>query len=77
MGAKSQTKESIRAAADKAGIGGNIKFLGTITDNQELGAIYRASNVHVFPVRIIPGDPEGFGINVLNEIIVAMHSQDG
>lgn len=60
--AEVQTKESIVAAAEQAGIAANLKFLGTITDFTELGAIYRASNVHIFPVREIPGDPEGFGM---------------
>lgn len=60
--AQAQTPESIQAAADAAGVGGNIRFMGVITDYQELGRIYRASDVHVFPVRDIPGDPEGFGM---------------
>lgn len=60
--AEAQTPESIQAAAEAAGVGGHLLFLGTITDYAELGAIYRASDVHVFPVRHIPGDPEGFGM---------------
>lgn len=60
--AEAQTPESIRAAAEAAGVGGHLLFLGTITDYAELGTIYRASDVHVFPVRQIPGDPEGFGM---------------
>jgi len=60
--AEAQTPESIRAAAEAAGVDGHLLFLGTITDYAELGTIYRASDVHVFPVRQIPGDPEGFGM---------------
>jgi phosphatidylinositol alpha-1,6-mannosyltransferase len=60
--AQAQTPKSIQAAADAAGVGEHIRFLGTITDYAELGAIYRAADVHVFPVREIAGDPEGFGM---------------
>lgn len=60
--AKAQTPASIQAAADAAGVGDHLRFLGVITDYIELGKIYRASDVHVFPVRSIPGDPEGFGM---------------
>lgn len=60
--AEAQTPASIRAAAQAHGLGDNLLFLGTITDYAELGAIYRACNVHAFPVRTIPGDPEGFGM---------------
>jgi phosphatidylinositol alpha-1,6-mannosyltransferase len=60
--AQTQTPESIRAVAEQAGMADNLRFLGTITDYQELGAVYRAADVHVFPVREIPGDPEGFGM---------------
>ncbi|MFT4177976.1 MAG: glycosyltransferase family 4 protein [Thermomonas sp.] len=60
--AEAQTPQSIQAAADAAGVGGNIRFLGVITDYQALGDIYRACDVHVFPVRELPGDPEGFGM---------------
>jgi phosphatidylinositol alpha-1,6-mannosyltransferase len=60
--AEAQTPQSIQAAADAAGVGEHLKFLGTITDYEELGSIYRLADVHVFPVREIPGDPEGFGM---------------
>jgi phosphatidylinositol alpha-1,6-mannosyltransferase len=60
--AEAQTPQSIQVAADAAGVGEHLKFLGTITDYAKLGSIYRASDVHVFPVREIPGDPEGFGM---------------
>lgn len=60
--AQAQTPESIQHAADIAGVGQRVRFLGVITDYAELGEIYRAADVHVFPVREIPGDPEGFGM---------------
>lgn len=59
--AQAQTPESIRTAAEQAGVGDHLRFLGLITD-LELGVVYRAANVHVFPVREIAGDPEGFGM---------------
>lgn len=60
--AQAQSPASIQAAADAAGVGRCLKFLGVITDYAELGVVYRACDVHVFPVREIPGDPEGFGM---------------
>jgi len=60
--AQAQTPDSVRAVASEVGLAGNLLFLGTITDYKELGTIYRAADVHVFPVREIPGDPEGFGM---------------
>ncbi|GAB3026847.1 hypothetical protein GCM10027285_06180 [Oleiagrimonas citrea] len=60
--AKSQSVESIRELAARLGLESNLRFLGVITDRQELSAAYRAADVHVFPVREIPGDPEGFGM---------------
>lgn len=60
--AAAQAPESIQAAAKREGVGDNVRFLGTITDYAELGAAYRAADVHVFPVRHIVGDPEGFGM---------------
>jgi phosphatidyl-myo-inositol dimannoside synthase len=57
-----QTKSSIQAAADEIGIGSHIKFLGVITDRELLSVVYRAADLHVFPVREIDGDPEGFGM---------------
>lgn len=62
LGAGIQTIESIQAAAAKAGVGANILFLGVITEPTELATAYEAADVHVFPVRHIPDDPEGFGM---------------
>lgn len=57
-----QTRESIQATADAAGIGQHLRFLGVITDPTELACAYECSALHVFPVRHLPGDPEGFGM---------------
>ena len=57
-----QTRASIQAMADAAGIGQNLRFLGVITDPQELACAYESASLHIFPVRHLPGDPEGFGM---------------
>jgi phosphatidylinositol alpha-1,6-mannosyltransferase len=62
LGAGIQTVESIQAQAEQSGVAGHIKFLGVITDKTLLATVYEASDVHVFPVRHIPNDPEGFGM---------------
>lgn len=59
--AEGQSRESIQAIADSRGVGRNIRFLGLISDS-ELEALYRAADLHVFPVQHIPNDPEGFGM---------------
>jgi phosphatidyl-myo-inositol dimannoside synthase len=60
--AQVQTVESIRLAAKQAGVAENLDFLGVITDRDQLTAIYETADIHVFPVRDIPNDPEGFGM---------------
>src|SRR5690554_2872774 len=62
LGAGIQTVESIQTQAAKSGVAENIKFLGVITDKTLLATAYEAADVHVFPVRHIPDDPEGFGM---------------
>lgn len=59
--ARAQSRESIQAAADAAGVGSSLRFIGKVSDT-ELSAAYHAADAHVFPVREIPGDPEGFGM---------------
>jgi len=56
-----QTPDSIQAAADVAGTGAQLHFLGTRI-GRDLADAYSAADVHVFPVRHIPDDPEGFGM---------------
>lgn len=62
LGAGIQTIESIQAQAERSGVAGHIRFLGVITDQRLLATAYEAAQVHVFPVRHIPDDPEGFGM---------------
>lgn len=57
-----QTRSSIQTTADAAGIGQHVRFLGVITDPSELACAYESATLHVFPVRNIPADPEGFGM---------------
>lgn len=59
--AEAQTPQAIQAAAAAAGVGERLRFLGKISD-QELADAYFAADVHVFPVRDLPDDPEGFGM---------------
>lgn len=58
---RGQSPESIQLAADQAGVGKHIRLLGNI-DEASLIDAYAGADVHVFPVRDIPGDPEGFGM---------------
>lgn len=62
LGAGIQSVESIQAQAKQNGVAGHIRFLGVITDKNLLATAYEAADVHVFPVRDIPDDPEGFGM---------------
>lgn len=57
-----QSRDSIQAAADAVGVGRHLHFLGVITDPQALACAYESAALHVFPVRELPGDPEGFGM---------------
>lgn len=57
-----QTRSSIQAAADTAGVGQHVRFLGVITKPSELACAYESATLHIFPVRSIPADPEGFGM---------------
>lgn len=62
LGASIQTIESIQAQAEHCGVVDHIRFLGVITDKVLLATAYEAADVHVFPIRHIPDDPEGFGM---------------
>lgn len=57
-----QTRASIEAAAQAAGVGAHVRFLGVITEAAALACAYESASVHVFPVRQLAGDPEGFGM---------------
>lgn len=60
--AEAQTPEKIQETANANGVGNNIKFIGVITNREILSAAYWSASVHVFPVKHIEGDPEGFGM---------------
>lgn len=62
LGAGMQTQEEIIVAARLNHIEDHIKFLGVVTDREELSTIYEVVDLHIFPVRHIPDDPEGFGM---------------
>lgn len=57
-----QSKELILATAEKHKLKSNIIFTGNITDNTMLSSFYYLADLHVFPVKNIPSDPEGFGM---------------
>lgn len=59
--AESQSPASILAAADSQRIGGHLRFLGKVS-NEELDILYAIADAHVFPVQAISNDPEGFGM---------------
>ena len=59
--AQAQTPQSIQAAADAAGVGMRLRFLGSQSDS-ELADAYRGADLLVFPIRELPGDIEGFGM---------------
>jgi len=58
-------RERILAAARDAGVGKkNLHFYGRC-EEATLGAVYQAANLHIFPVRDLPDDVEGFGMVAL------------
>jgi phosphatidylinositol alpha-1,6-mannosyltransferase len=59
--AESQTVESIQQAVAQVGLAQHLRFLGKVSD-QELADAYAGADVHVFPIRNLPDDQEGFGM---------------
>ena len=53
--------ERIRMRAAQLGLERNLRFIGP-QDDVTLANAYFAADVHVFPVRDVPGDVEGFGM---------------
>lgn len=51
----------VTEVARRLGMDGHIRFLGPVNEG-ELRAAYEASDLHLFPVRDLPGDVEGFGM---------------
>lgn len=61
LSAEAQTPRCILEAAQQAGVAGHVKMLGVV-DDATLDAAFDCSSVHIFPIRHVPGDPEGFGM---------------
>ncbi|WP_228198889.1 glycosyltransferase family 4 protein [Acinetobacter cumulans] len=59
---KLQSKELILTTAKKHKIDKNILFVGNISDDKILSSWYYLANSHIFPVKHMPDDPEGFGM---------------
>lgn len=59
--AKEVSPGTVLQAARKANVEKNIKFIGAI-DERNLALAFQTSSTHIFPIREISGDPEGFGM---------------
>ncbi|WP_252512771.1 glycosyltransferase family 4 protein [Acinetobacter brisouii] len=57
-----QSKELILSTAEKHNLTDRIIFTGNIQDDDVLASFYYLADLHVFPVKHIPHDPEGFGM---------------
>ncbi|WP_374252044.1 glycosyltransferase family 4 protein [Acinetobacter brisouii] len=57
-----QSKELILSTAEKHNLTDKIIFTGNIQDDDVLASFYYLADLHVFPVKHIPHDPEGFGM---------------
>ncbi|MHA3062249.1 glycosyltransferase family 4 protein [Acinetobacter sp. ANC 4641] len=57
-----QSKEMILTTAKKHNLMNNIIFTGNIQNDDMLASFYYLADLHVFPVKHIPHDPEGFGM---------------
>ncbi|GAB6049862.1 glycosyltransferase family 4 protein [Hydrogenophilus islandicus] len=61
LAATAEPPETILRAAEQANVGNHVRWLGP-RFGSDLSAAFFAADVHVFPVRDLPGDPEGFGM---------------
>jgi phosphatidylinositol alpha-1,6-mannosyltransferase len=61
LAAQIETPEEILSTARSAGIEKNVRWLGP-RFGEALTNAYLAADVHVFPVRELSNDPEGFGM---------------
>lgn len=59
--ARAQTPDSILENARRLGLEHNLRFTGPLV-GAALDEAWYAADVHVFPVRELPNDPEGFGM---------------
>lgn len=57
-----QSKALILETAAQYHITEHILFVGNISDDHVLSSWYYLADLHVFPVKHIPDDPEGFGM---------------
>lgn len=57
-----QSKKEIIKTAKRLGIENHILFIGNITNDEILSSWYYLADIHIFPVKSIPEDPEGFGM---------------
>jgi len=57
-----QSKELIVSTARKHNIENSIIFTGNISDDGVLSSFYYLADLHIFPVKHILEDPEGFGM---------------
>lgn len=58
---KFQSKDHILSVAEELNISRNILFTGAINED-DLSSFFYLANIHIFPVKHIPNDPEGFGM---------------
>ncbi|MFY9180602.1 MAG: glycosyltransferase family 4 protein [Venatoribacter sp.] len=61
LGAGIQTRDEIEKAAHINHISNNIVFLGKVNE-QILNICFELAHLHIFPIRYIKDDPEGFGM---------------
>lgn len=62
--ARAQTPQAIFEAAQSAAVAAHVRWLGSLF-GQDLSDAYFGADVHVFPVRALLNDPEGFGMVAL------------
>jgi phosphatidylinositol alpha-1,6-mannosyltransferase len=60
LAATAEPPATILRAAETAKVARNVRLCGFLPE--PLSAAFFAADVHVFPVRDLPGDPEGFGM---------------
>ncbi len=57
-----QSKEEILHIAKQNNIENHIIFIGNISNDRLLSSWFYLADLHIFPVKHIPDDPEGFGM---------------
>src|SRR3546814_18371987 len=69
----SHSSAELMEVAATSGVEQNLSLIGRIGD-RELEDAWAASAVHVFPVREIPGEPEGFGMVAMEAAAHGVHT---